>query len=184
MNKTFSPPQNASDGTTTPPSKSSTNKTLYCKEEDAHIWDKARELTGDKLSSFVMDVLRRFVAEEEQKANGYRRIVTKYHQEDGIPQAKAFLGRWLLPPDKPADIYFYDSSGIAYDAEFCAVAQTAKGNYVAIKFRSETTTTDNEFLPIATFQVFEKVEDLKVISPEVVAATMKALGVAVQELDI
>ena len=48
------------------------NKTLYIREEDAAIWDRARELTGEKLSNFLTQLLKAYVAEQEAKALGLK----------------------------------------------------------------------------------------------------------------
>lgn len=44
------------------------NKTIYIKDEDGPIWDRARELTHGKLSALIMGDLKAFVLEAEKYA--------------------------------------------------------------------------------------------------------------------
>ena len=106
------------------------NKTLYVKDEGGQIWDKARELTGDKLSNLIMEKLRAFVNENECKKHGYDRIVLRFY-ENGIPKAKAFYGRWIIEPGAPFVVPGdgFDEPDLSY-----AVAATQKGNYVVLEF--------------------------------------------------
>jgi hypothetical protein len=151
------------------------NKTLYIQDEDGPIWDKARELTGDKLSNFVMEKLRTFVAEEESKKGGYGRILVHLY-EDGMPAVKAFYGRWIIDPSQPFDHW----------PRVYAVAQTQKGNYVVLRFlKLEQGTGEKPAFLQATLSVIESLYDApSEIPKQVVAEAIKRLGVVVQELDI
>ncbi len=165
------------------------NKTLYVKEEDGPIWDKARELTGDKLSQFIMEKLRAFVSERAGQDRGYKRIVLRFY-EDQLPRAKAFMGRWIIGPGWP--LIFYETQGDYQNIETrYLVAETPKGNFAVLKYHPlrEPTAEGDETIDghyfYSTFHVLQTVEDMsKEISVEVASAVMKLMGVQVQELDI
>ena len=167
------------------PSKKSTNKTLYVREEDIAIWDRARELTRDKLSIFIMEYLRRFVSRSEQRSIGYDRIIVKYY-EDGIPKAKAFNGRWILTAESPA--YYYNGSdgygNPVGEKLACIVAETEKGKYVTLSYFASISQDNDGFFSGGNFNVFESIEDTARIDHEVAAQAMRAMGVQIQELDI
>jgi hypothetical protein len=79
------------------------NKTLYVREEDGAVWERARELAGDKLSPVIVTALKKFVAEKEAELNLMDRIVIRYSDKEngGRPTAKAFYGRWLITREEP-----------------------------------------------------------------------------------
>ena len=107
------------------------NKTIYIKEEDAPLWERAREVSNDRLSPVIVEALRKFVVEKEAELKGVQRIVIEYNDSraGGKPTAKAFQGRWLIAPDEehqPSD---------RVPVSF-AVADTPKGGVVMLeKFR-------------------------------------------------
>ena len=43
------------------------NKTIYFKEEDLDILNRAQDLGGDSISALIAEALRRYVASEEEK---------------------------------------------------------------------------------------------------------------------
>lgn len=108
------------------------NKTLYLKDEDGPVWDKARELAGDKLSPVIVEGLKKFIAEKEGTARALERIVISYRDSSNgdIPKAKGFYGAWIIPPKTPAKVIMHDSSlNESYSRYFC-VAVTVKGGIV------------------------------------------------------
>ena len=159
------------------------NKTLYLRDEDAAVWDKARELSGDKLSSQIAGFLRAFVAEKDGAAEGFRRIVLTYRDQGKIPRSKAFHGRWLVSPDKP-----WDRREMSYDAppDWYALALSLKNKVVVFNF-SASQKDERGIYPWGNFMVFDSFEkaigDPRV--PEgLVAFAMENLGIEVEELDI
>lgn len=107
------------------------NKTLYIRNEDGPLWDRARELADDKLSPVIVEALKEFVRDKESEAiaeQGFERILIEFRDslDNGVPKAKSFVGRWIFPPKHPQ--VELDSSGSA--TMCCAVAVTAKGNAV------------------------------------------------------
>ncbi len=49
------------------------NKTIYVRDADVDLFDKAEALGGGNLSATIAEALRGFVAAEEAKENGRRR---------------------------------------------------------------------------------------------------------------
>lgn len=158
------------------------NKTLYIRDEDSQVWDRARELAGDKLSPIIVAGLKKFIANkeaEEAESKGFSRIEVAYNdaRAHNIPKRKAFHGRWLYTQDKPLELSSEDG-GITY---YYAIAQTAKGNFVFLSWERDHEGTGNYL-----FQVFPSLEaaaaDKDLNSAARVA--IKKLGVRVEELDI
>jgi hypothetical protein len=164
------------------------NKTLYVKDEDGPIWDKARELTGDKLSQFIMDKLRAFVSEREGQEQGRERIVLRFYEEN-LPRAKAFTGRWIFPPGEP--FISYESVNGNIVQPHYLVAETAKGNFAVLEYHKlpepndEGNATIDGHYRFSTFYVVNSVEHMSYeISSVLASEVMKRMGVEVQELDI
>jgi hypothetical protein len=108
------------------------NKTIYLRDEEGPIWERARELAGDKLSPVIVSALKRFIAEEENKPRDFERILLEFNDaaDHNLPKRKAFYGRWILPTTNP---YTYEQHPGRDDGgctDYCAVAVTAKGNAV------------------------------------------------------
>jgi hypothetical protein len=112
----------------------SMNKTIYIRDEDASLWEKAKELAGDKLSPVIVTGLRRFVVDVETSARGFDRIEVRFNDSDDshIPRAKAFYGRWIYSPDEP----FEESDDENVPCARYAVAITAKGSAVVYWWRT------------------------------------------------
>ena len=158
------------------------NKTIYIRDEDEPIWDRARELTGAKgISSAIVQGLKKFIAQkdaEEAEAKGFERITVKFDDADShfIPRVKAFHGKWIIPPAKPT---------VQEDAEgdmrwSYSVAITAKGAAVIYWMQEEEDSRAQHF------KVFPSLE-VAVADSDVNWAARKAievLGVPVEELDI
>jgi len=151
------------------------NRTLYIKDEDAPLWERARELSNDRLSPVIVEALRKFVADKEADLRGVQRIVVEYDDagSDGKPTAKAFFGRWLIAPD--------DKFKAPYTFDQIAIADTPKGGVVIFStYRSGKGA-------IATFGSFKDAFDHPKISTIEKAALNEALrrrGVPVEELDV
>lgn len=158
------------------------NKTLYIRDEDTPIWDRARELAGDKLSPIIVTGLKRFIAEkeaEEAESKGFGRIEVSYNDasDHGIPKRKAFTGKWIYTPDKPLQL----TSEEGYVSHHYAVGQTAKGNFVFLSWDEDPEGRGNYY-----FRVFPSLEAAAAddnLNPAARQA-IKKLGVAVEELDI
>ena len=153
------------------------NKTIYIRDEDVGIWDRARELSGDKLSPVIVAALKRFVAEREAQPRGYERIVVEFNDslDNYLPKAKAFLGRWIISREDPL-IEQDGSERTAY-----AVAETAKGAVVV--FRLDEDAYGGEFAKLLTYPSMESAaRDSR--ANYGVREAVKRRGVPVEELDI
>lgn len=106
----------------------SMNKTVYLRDEEVAIWEKARELSRDKLSPVIVAALKRFIVDREAAPKGFERIELRFSdsKNHGIPTAKAFYGRWIFRKETPIAFEREDGDEIN---RFC-VAVTAKGAVV------------------------------------------------------
>jgi hypothetical protein len=158
------------------------NKTLYVKDEDVAIWDKARDLAGESLSQLIIGQLKTIVMEREAEAQGYGRIVLSFRESGDMPMAKAFTGRWLISPEKPFDngeVYWDDRF---YQHDFFAVALTPKNNLVFFNFLQFPISGKYEWGQIEIIS-YSNLQNARV-PKKLLALTLEQLGVEVEELDI
>jgi hypothetical protein len=102
------------------------NKTIYIREADTGLWEKAETLAGGSVSALLSEALRRYVEEEELKEQaGMENIEVQLWGPEETPYRAQFVGRWLLHPDpdetrtgEPG----YDAGG------YYGVALTQRGN--------------------------------------------------------
>ena len=155
------------------------NKTIYLKDEDAPLWDRARELSGEKLSQVIVEGLKRFVSEHESRAKGFERIVVEYNDslDNGLPKAKAFNGRWIIDREEPLKTLHDPDEGIL---AVTSVAESAKGNVVIYSYFESNGTWAHKLL---VYPSFEKAAADPVVSYAACEA-MRRRGVPVEELDI
>jgi len=175
-------------------------KTLYVREEDQQVWDQAREIVGDSLSTYITNHLKTLVASRSAAQQGFERIVLQYIQNQ-MPVAKAFYGRWLIPPKEPfiegagsigAALLGVQLSNAIYGQGCFAVAMTAKNNVAVFKFRRSSsegqsaTFSDNSF-PEGAFWTFPTLSAMSKdpnMPHGLIGAIMRRDGIEVQELDI
>ncbi|WP_019932194.1 EXLDI protein [Nocardia sp. BMG111209] len=69
------------------------NKTVYVKDEDLPLFDRAQELVGGNLSGAILAALRRFIELEEGRMAGFEEVVLRVGH-DGVRQIR-FSGRLL-----------------------------------------------------------------------------------------
>ena len=161
------------------------NKTIYIRDEDTAVWDRAKELAGEKLAPVIVEGLKRFIAESERKEaeqKGFERIEYEYPDADanGYPRRKAFVGKWIFPPDN-----VYVASGpIEAPEDLCwkaVVAVTAKGAVVVSSWTETYEGRSNK-----RFRVYPSFEEgaLDTTDDFAVIAARAKLGVPVEELDI
>ena len=160
------------------------NKTLYIRDEDAPVWDRARELAGDKLSPVIVSALKQFIQQKEAESQGFGRLVVTFNdsEQNGVPKAKAFNGKWLISPEKPWIEERYLSGE---DLMECfSVAITAKGNVVVLSWILDV--NDDGANQSKLFQVFSCFEEAAENSDvrNAVLEAMKRRGILIEELDI
>jgi len=161
------------------------NKTLYIRDEDAAIWDRAREVADDKLSPVIVAALKSLVAEREAAMGGMERIELRYCDatKSGRPAAKAFYGKWLITPKEP----FRGQTATPRTVPFAyAVAVTAKHSVVTFAFQG------SGVMPWAAFSIYPSFDAAfqvvgQTINQDQRAALAEALyrqGLVFEELDI
>ena len=67
------------------------NKTIYVSEKDETLFEEAKTLAGEALSSVISRALREFVARNTQKEKGMKEISIKVGKEEA-EQEKRFIG--------------------------------------------------------------------------------------------
>ena len=156
------------------------NKTIYLKDEEAPVWERARELAGDKLSPVIVTALKQFIAAKEAEPRGFERIEVEFEDADDnrVRKRKAFFGKWVFPESKPFDFTHDDG-----DTDYYAVAITAKGNAVFL------TWTYHERFDHQTARKFHVYPSLvqAAANPNLNLAArgaIDAIGVPIEELDI
>ena len=154
------------------------NKTIYLREEEAPIWERARELAGDKLSPVIVEALKRFVAEKEAAPKGFERIVVTFNDAEAhfIPKAKAFYGRWIFPPSKRVEASGEDGHKLWK----CALAITARGGVVANWIEEEEDGAAEFFRTFPSLEAAAADNDVN----WAVRRAIREIGVPVEELDI
>lgn len=155
------------------------NKTIYLRDDEVPIWEKARELAGDKLSPIIVAALRNFVAEKEAQSRGYQRIVLKFEDslDHGLPKVKAFYGRWIIDTKETLNV----EHGQSNKRDRYSVAETAKGNVVVYTYtEGPDYSEDHKLLIYSSFQ--EAAADSMVNFA--ICDALSKRGVPVEELDI
>lgn len=162
------------------------NKTIYIRDQDVPTWDRARELAGEKLSPVIITALQKYIVDkeaEEAKAKGFERIEVAYSDSMSyrLPRKKAFIGRWVFPPQKPEYLLSEDEP----DRHLYALAITAKGNVVVLSW-SEGVENGEMYSTGRSFIVYGSLEEAASdpSSNYVARQAFEKLGVPVEELDI
>ena len=160
------------------------NKTLYLRDEDGPIWDRARELSNDKLSPVVVAALKNFVAEKEAEAKGFQRIVLRFNDADehDLPKGKAFYGRWIIPPEENCG-YRESDDFRDTDRRCFAVAVTARNNIVIYHWRIDAESGADYAHRLSVYSTFEEAAADQSVNWAACRA-MEKFGVPIEELDI
>lgn len=158
------------------------NKTIYIRDEDTPIWDRAKELAGEKLAPVIVDGLRKFIADREAKdaeQKGYERIELEFADAEfgGLLRRKAFHGRWIFSPAAPDKI---PDENILY---FGAVAVTPKGSVVVYAWEEEEARSRRSYISFVVFTSFEEGASNEEYGWVVRSARAKD-GAPLEELDI
>jgi len=156
------------------------NKTLYLKDEDGPIWDRARELSNDKVSQIVVSALKNFISEKEAESAGYERIIVEYDDlNDGNrPKRKAFYGRWLIPPEES----FRSNQFVGH---YFAVGVTAKGGVVFCEHDTLSTATRQRLHAFPSFEdAIEAIGDDIFGARSALHEAIRRRGIPIEELDV
>jgi hypothetical protein len=154
------------------------NKTIYIREGDTHLWEKAEKLAGGSVSALLTEALRRFIEEEELKEKtGMEKIEVELWGPEETPYTAEFVGRWLLYPDENET----RTGEPGYDAgAYYGVALTQRGN-IAVYVRH----VNDGFAPrLYTYSSLEEAEE-EGMPGDILAMAAVELGADyVQKLDI
>jgi hypothetical protein len=158
------------------------NKTVYLREEEGPIWERARELAGEKLSPIIVKALKDFVIKTEAgRIPDMERIEISFNDStsNNVPRKKAFYGRWIFPISKP----FHDELELSTPRAKFALALTAKSNVVVFDWLENV---DGDVAWDHEFRVFSSLEEVAADPHRnrVARAAIEQLGVPVEELDI
>jgi hypothetical protein len=155
------------------------NKTVYLRDDEVRTWEKARELSGDKLSPIIVTALKRFISEKEALGKGFERIEVAFHDADhnNLPAIKAFYGRWIIDRSEPLPRKLRNRA----ELDKFAVAETAKGNVVVYMHKEKDQKTWGHKLRI--YPGFEEAAEDEDVNYAIRKA-MERRGVPIEELDI
>jgi hypothetical protein len=154
------------------------NKTIYIREADAEVWERAEKLAGGSVSALITEALRRYVEEQEQKEKrGMETIEVEFWGPGDVPYDASFVGRWLLWPDETET----RTGEPGYDlGAFYGVALTRRGN-IAVYIRH----VNDGFAPILkTYGSFEEAEEEGIPGDILAMAASEISDSYVQKLDI
>jgi hypothetical protein len=143
------------------------NKTLYVKDSDLPVWDRAEKLALTGVSSLVTMLLKTHV--DQHPAADEQGMITitvecrhrfwagGYSTAEAHPLKKSFVGRWLIPPEEKLT-QEYSSTESPFLPEFFAVALTKKGA-IAV-YEGDDTSTDGwaELNHYRTFEEFREAQ--------------------------
>jgi EXLDI family protein len=166
------------------------NKTIYVSEKDETLFNRAKEIAGEALSSVISRALSEYVSRHEEKAKGMKEITVKVGKHNSQREQRFVgeeVGKWSG---------FSDDKVWLMDAK---IYQTQKGNW-AILLRHSTKATlltnpnewrINEYLEDATkveLIVGENLDQLKEKLPASLYSTLEDISkkyeIPVEYLDI
>jgi EXLDI family protein len=144
------------------------NKTIYVSEEDLPLYERTQELAGGNLSAAITRALRRFVALEEHRQQGYQEVRVRVGTGKALRTQRfsgVLLGEWRHPTAQ-------------HRIEIFQVYRTPKGRFALYRRRSPNWAVwanpegwqewgweagvRGWWGPLeATFEVFEELEDLR-----------------------
>jgi hypothetical protein len=159
------------------------NKTIYIRDEDAAVWDRARELAGDKLSPVIVASLKKFIAEKEAESvpELFARIVLTFSdsKDHYIPKAKAFIGKWIVPLNENFPIGHNPDDGDTY---YSSLAVTPKGKVVVFSWTIDAATGSSYQEDLAIYDSIH--EAMSSEDSSIAKEAYERMGVPVEELDI
>ena len=107
------------------------NRTIYVSEKDESLFERAKEIAGEALSSVIARALREFIARHEEKEKGMKEITVKVGKHNSQREQRFIgkeIGKWSgFSDDK---VWLMDTK----------IYHTQKGNW-AILLRHSTKAT-------------------------------------------
>lgn len=179
-------------------------KQIYVREEDEKVFERAVELAGEEsLSATVAEAVRRFVEQEEAKAEGFRQVVVTIGDENNEWRKVRFEGRLLAEGSQQRSAYFQaygtrfwpgvhptrdrDTKGLWESFDYVCLRQlylTKKGKlflYTA-EYKNPTELTSAEY---RLFDSLEEVKSADGVRLEFLEMAAAALGEElIEDLDI
>ena len=80
------------------------NKTIYVSEKDETLFNRAKDIAGEALSSVIARALREYVSRHEEKGKGMKEITVKVGQLNSLREQRFIgqeIGKWSgLSDDK------------------------------------------------------------------------------------
>lgn len=107
------------------------NKTIYVSEKDEKLFDRAKDIAGEALSSVITKALREYVSRHEEKAHGMKEISVKVGQLTSQREQRFIgqeVGKW---------------SGLSDDKSWlmdAKIYRTQKGNWAILLRQSAKAT--------------------------------------------
>jgi hypothetical protein len=131
--------------------------TLYVKDADLPLVEKAKQKLGDSLSAVFIDCIRKRLEELPPPKGKIGKITVEVRREAGAPTIrKSFEGRWLIHPDNDFLRAESDDSGVRWDGKTTyGLAVTKKGALVV--YESDPEENDGA----ATMEIYQDFDELK-----------------------
>ncbi len=99
------------------------NKTIYVSENDASLFEKAKEIAGDTLSSVIVRALSEYVARHQDREKGMKDVSVKVGI-DGAEREQRFIGSSIGEWNGFSDDRVWFMKGAIY--------KTQKGNWAIL----------------------------------------------------
>jgi hypothetical protein len=130
--------------------------TLYVKDADLPLVEKAKQKLGDSLSAVFIDCIRKRLEELPPPKGKTGKITVETRRDDGAPTIrKTFEGRWLIHPYNDDLRAESDDSGVGWDGKRTyGLARTKKGALVVYE-------SDPENDSRATMEIYQDFDELK-----------------------
>jgi len=71
------------------------NRSIYIRDEDLLIFDKAEELSGGNLSSAITEAVKRYVEVKELEKRSMKELIVKVRPRDRAERTLKFVGRMI-----------------------------------------------------------------------------------------
>lgn len=164
------------------------NKTLYIKDSDLELWDRAQNELGGSLSAMFIECLKTRLAKVEDLGKMAKISLEFWNADEQPVIKKSFTGRWLVGDAANGIGPEQDDSGVSWDWKLrYSVAQTAQGRIVVYEAYED----DSHAPGMEVYDNFEALQGAEIDNryprypQNIIAETAAALGEPYEiELDI